>query len=174
MSRVRELLQACGLLGAPLAENRFLAGEEFFRFITFAGCSPYLQLEPPPGGGLDFCHLSLHQDEYPPVLRIAPQRSRPRCPACRQAVAGWTGLLDAWQHDPLVDWHCDHCGNSVPVAELDWRRYGLAARQRVEIHQVHAGEALPGDNLLALLSEETDRSWDYAWAASGGGPGALR
>ncbi|WP_457665314.1 hypothetical protein [Thiolapillus sp.] len=166
VSVIEDLLQACGLAGKALEAHRYLAGSEFFRHITFAGCSPHLQLERPADGGWDFCHVSLITDRQPPQLHIAPGRSRPRCPSCRTGVSDWKENLPAWQKDSSQPWRCEACGQPGAVAMLDWRQYGFGARCAVEIHQIYPGEAMPGDTLMRLLSEGTGREWRHAWAGS--------
>jgi Zn ribbon nucleic-acid-binding protein len=162
---VESALRHCGFLGEPLAPGRYHVGERFFEHVTFAGCSPHLVLDPPSAGDWRFTHLRLHQPE-PPGLRIAPQRSRPRCPQCRAAHPQWKVQLPAWREDATQGVTCPACGHRCAVAELDWRHYGVAARLLVEVCRVWPGEAMPGDRLLSTLAEETEREWDYAWAES--------
>ena len=156
-------LRQAGFLGKCLDEDRYAVGEGFFNYLTFAGCSPHLRLEPVEDGDWQFCHVQLHADESP-RLRMAPQRGRPRCPACRGNLPGWKDHLVEWKQDGGRTVHCPSCGKKMAVAELDWRQYGLASRCSLEIHQVYPGEALPQDSLLGRLAEATGRMWTYAWA----------
>jgi hypothetical protein len=165
MKALVQVLQRNGVAGGLLGPGRYAVGKRFFNYMTFAGCSPHLLLDPPPDGGWQFCHVQLHGDESP-QLRITPQRGRPRCPVCRSSVPGWKEYLHEWKRDGSLVICCSSCDCRIPVAELDWRQYGLAARCRVEIHQVYPGEALPQDSLLLLLQEATGREWAYAWAES--------
>ena len=165
MNGVEALLRRSGLLGEPLGGGRFYAGGDFFRHVTFAGCAPHLKLQPDGKGDLDFTHLRL-LEEARPRLRVAPLRGRPRCGSCRAAVPGWKSLLPRWREDAIVAWRCPGCGREMPVAELDWRQYGVAARLLVEVRQVWPGEAMPGDALLRMLESESGRAWGYAWAES--------
>ncbi|WP_456413182.1 hypothetical protein [Thiolapillus sp.] len=164
VSVITTLLQDCGFMGGKLNARRYLTGPEFFRYITFAGCAPQMQLDMPAEGGWDFCHISLHGDHQPPSLQVAKLRGRPRCPACRSNVSGWKEQLSAWSEDASRPWQCENCEIVLPAAELDWRQYGFAARCSVEIHQVYPGEAVPVDGLMQLLKAGTGRDWRYAWA----------
>lgn len=164
-----QILEALGqieFLGEALGKGRYRTGSGFFQHISFAGCSPQLQLDAPEDGSWEFCHLQIHGDQQPPPLRIAPLRGRPRCAHCRASIPDWKSLLTGWQGDSSQDWHCEQCGHHSRVAELDWRGYGVGARCSVEIHQVYPGEAMPGDGLLRVLAESTGRTWQHAWAAS--------
>ena len=165
LEQVRDILQRCGFLGDELAPGRFQAGADFLAHVTFAGCSPCLELEPPPSGGWNFCHIRLQESERVGLV-TAPQRGRPRCPRCRAAVPAWKEMLPRWARDASLAWRCSECGGEMAAAELDWRQYGVAARQLVEICQVWPGEAVPGDGLLRALAEGTAREWRHAWAAS--------
>ncbi|HID45671.1 MAG TPA: hypothetical protein EYP34_07950 [Chromatiaceae bacterium] len=162
------LLRDCGFLGDGFEASRYLAGPAFFQHITFAGCAPHLQLERPVEGGHEFCHISIVADQQPPPLRVALGRGRPRCPSCRAGVPGWQENLPNWEKDSARRWRCEACGGDFPIAELDWRQYGVGARCVVEIHQVYPGEALPGDGLMQLLSAGTGREWRHAWANGSG------
>ncbi len=163
MEDVTEFLRECGFLGEHFAPGRFFVGEAFFSHVTFAGCSPHLQLEPRGEGDWAFTHLRLHQMRRP-ELRVAANRGRPRCPVCRTPVEGWKTQLSEWRRDAGCEVVCASCGDKVAVAELDWRRYGVAARLLVEVRGVWPGEAVPAETLLATLGEKTGRQWDYAWA----------
>ncbi|WP_456446507.1 hypothetical protein [Thiolapillus sp.] len=164
-STVRAALEAGGFLGTRLDQDRYAVGPRFFNYMTFAGCSPHLQMETSAEGGWRFCHLQIHADESP-RLRMIPRRSRPRCPACRSSLPGWSENLEEWKRDASRMVRCPACDARMPVGDLDWRQYGLASRCSVEIHQVYPGEALPQDGLLQLLGEATGRTWSYAWAES--------
>ena len=166
MEAVIAVLRGCGFLGEPLDPGLFRVGGGFFRHITFAGCSPHLKLEPESETDGDFTCLRLWEERVP-RLRIAPQRGRPRCPACRTAVAGWKERLSDWKQDATGRWVCPACGKESRVAELDWRQYGVAARLLVEVTRVWPGEALPTDGLLAELGAGTGRAWGFAWAEGG-------
>ncbi len=165
LSRVRQVLRETGLLGEELEPGRHRVGEGFFRWITFAGCSPHLRLEPREAGDWRFTHLRFHLQRRP-GLRIALQRGRPRCPRCSAPVPQWQERLPQWRLDATVSHLCEQCGHRGPVAELDWRQYGMAARLSVELCRVWPGEAVPADALLANLEEATARPWAYAWAES--------
>ncbi len=163
LERVKAVLQETGFLGPSLEPDRHLVGESFFNLVTFAGCSPHLQLEPREPGDQAFTHLRLHRTNQP-ELRVAPNRGRPRCPACKAPVAGWKEALPGWRPDATRVVACPECDHRCAVAELDWRRYGVAARLLVEVRRVWPGEAVPAETLLAALEAGTGCGWDYAWA----------
>ena len=165
LEKVIGLLQELDFVGEPLAPQRWQVGSRFFQYLTFAGCSPHLRVTPREAGDWRFTHIRLGLEETPP-LRITPLRGRPRCPNCGQPLAEWRSQLAAWRQAANQPVTCVACGAATPVAELDWRHYGVAARLCLEVTQVWPGEALPGDPLLEALQKGAGRPWGYAWAES--------
>lgn len=166
---LESILDALGqvdFIGERLGDNHYLAGADFFKHITFAGCSPHLQLAMPEEGGWDFCHIRLHADLLPTPLQIAPMRGRPRCASCGANLPHWKQQLSVWTEDSSQQYRCEHCGQLSAVAELNWRGYGVGARCRIEILQVYPGEAMPGDSLMRQLADATGKCWRHAWADS--------
>ena len=157
-------LQQQMFMGEEFAAGRYLVGKNFFDYLSFAGCSPHVPLEPEPTDDLNFAHFSVHWDLPPPPLLVAPQRGRPRCPACRGVIEDWKTLLPGWRRDAAQNHQCARCGDERAVAELDWRRYGVGSSCLIQIHRIYPGEAVPADHLLEALAAAADTSWDYAWA----------
>lgn len=153
-----------GLLGKALGASRFLAGDGFFRHISFAGCSPSMQLEPPGDGSHDFTHISLSGPFTRPRLVTSKHHSRPRCPHCGQRMNDWKARIADWQKNPAAEILCSGCHQSSAAAMLDWRRYAACGRLMIEIHQVFPGEAVPGDNLMTELKKGSGCEWRYGWA----------
>lgn len=160
------LLQKLEFAGSRLDQSSFLVGKAFPAHITFAGCSPHLQLEPPGDGGRNFSHITLHGPFDRVRLFTTENRSRPRCPHCRERMADWKQRLPQWLEDPSLSWRCSGCGRTVAAAELDWRQYAAAGRLLLEIHHVFPGEAVPGDTLMKAIENSSGCNWRYGWASS--------
>ena len=165
-SIVLEVLKRNDLLGKALENHRFLVGGGFFRHVSFAGCSPSMELEQPRDGSADFTHISLSGPFPQPRLATTRHHSRPRCPHCGQRLNDWKSLVAKWQQDPATEYRCQACNQASTAAGLDWRRYAACGRLMIEIHQVFPGEAMPGDGLMAELEKATGCDWRYAWADS--------
>jgi len=164
---VTGLLVGQGLLGAPLPGGGFRAGDRLPRLLTFAGCSPHLELEPPPDGSGDFCHVRLHGPLPLPRLVTGPATGAPRCPGCRSRLGDWRPLVAGFNAGGRpAPWHCPECHGVYPLTALRWRHYAAWGRLLVEVHQVFAGEALPGAPMMRALEEGTGVTWSYGW---GGG-----
>ncbi len=163
--RVLVLLRDHRLLGEPLNledETRHLCGPALLDEITFLGCSPHIELDPPAGESPEaaalagrFCHWRLTPLYPEPCLRRDPQAA-PRCPACGTAspapVPDDSGRLG-----------CPACGRANPPEAWRWKQRGACARFFLELVGVHAGEAVPGEALLAGLAALTGCRWDFAF-----------
>jgi hypothetical protein len=170
-----EHLQSIGLAGDVFRvheEVRYLAGEHFLQLITFLGCSPAIEFEPPARAGErepaasrgEFCHISLSITDTGPVFRGGNRLPPPRCPSCRKAVTEWPLALDAWRQAPERNaWECEKCGYTGRIQDLDFRRHGGFARTFIEIWGIHPSEAVPVDALLVSLGEFSDCDWNYMY-----------
>ena len=164
--RVRACLDALGLLGPAFQvdeETRYHAGPALLEQITFLGCAPDIELEPPAAQTLAeaaragrFCHWRLTPLYPRPRLRRDPLAA-PRCPACRQALASLTAAGEA------ATLRCPACGAEAPPGAWRWKQYGAHARFFLELVGVHAGEAVPGETLLGALEEITGGRWGFAY-----------
>lgn len=87
----------------------------------------------------------------------------PICPACNHRFEEWGDILSTWFDDQASfrGWNCPGCGKDCMPWELDWHRRWGFGRFSIDIRGVHLGEAVPSDELLALLSEATNQSWSY-------------
>jgi hypothetical protein len=163
-------LQAIGLIGAPVAleDNLFYpTGDNFLQLISFLGCSPIIELDPPAdrttllaaSAAGKFCHLFLNCTESL-AFRADSRCPPPRCPDCRQPVADWQTAIEAWQqHTVQTDWICANCGFTGQLTDLAFRKAAGFGRTFIEIRGIYPSEAVPTDTLLALLQRLTDGPW---------------
>lgn len=168
-------LRSLGLLGEPFqcrGETRYLAGERFLQLITFLGCSPNIELEPPASRSeLDtvcesgrLCHILLASSPERLRFRMDPKMTPPRCPQCRQPVSEWQALRQAWEDDPgNLRWQCSACGHPGTLTELNFRRRGGFGRMFIEVWGIYPSEAVPGESLLAALAELGGTPWNYLY-----------
>jgi hypothetical protein len=157
-------LHRTGLLGPPLdagGGQHFLIGQAFLQLITFMGCSPLLELEPPPDGG-PFCHLRIDGPWPAPQLRHGRNTRGPRCAACRTRFADWRELLPRWLERPMeTSVQCPRCGHYQRPLDLTWRREAGFGRWFLVVEDVFPGEAVPVPALLEGLAGVTGGAWHY-------------
>jgi hypothetical protein len=158
-------LQQMGLCGEPLPDRpeHYAAGEDFLRWISFAGCSPFMRFEPESATDQAFCHLHIHRVDGQPLFVSGANSKPPTCPACRKALRDWRTLMRAWQQTSVPP-HCPACDAAIAVDRLNWRRHAGLARTLVEIFNVFPGEAVPVDGLFAELKRLDGHAWHYFFA----------
>lgn len=158
-------LQNIGFIAAsidsPSVGSRYHAGERFLDLITFVGCSPVVMTGDEHVNNSNFYHIHISHTSSTPFLIISKQ-CQPRCPHCRKPVANWNTALSSWQdqqeRELLI---CSHCGGELDVFSMAWRREGGGARLFIEIIGVFPHEAIPSDELLEQLADDTGIAWDY-------------
>ncbi len=154
-----ERLTALQLIGKPFNQV-WLCGEQFPHLITFMGCSPFLQFEPPADGSQNFCHVEIHHFTDIRVF-TGSQTAPPRCPHCRHRFADWKASLPV----AGVAFDCPKCEHSLSQESLDWRQSGGAGCFFIEIHHIFPGEAVPADKLMHELQKLSGESWKYFYIA---------
>lgn len=157
-----QALQALGLIGSRFTldgQTHFHTGPNFLDGISFLGCAPAIQLDPPAASAdreADaragrFCHIQLHAATDRPRLRHTLGQ-RPRCRQCRSEIPPAA-------IQPQVT--CPACGHSAPPAGLNWRQAGGHARLFLDIWGIHAAEAVPSDRLLDRLAQASGGPWQF-------------
>jgi len=168
--RLARDLQAIGLIGdrTPLGKTVFYpVGEQFLQLVTFLGCSPAIELDPPDdplelenaSAAGRFCHVFISSGEQ---LRFRGdgQTRTPRCPRCRSPEPDWKARLQSWQagqHGP--DWTCQDCGFRGRLSDLVFRKTAGFGRTFLEIRGIYPSEAVPGPTLLETLASLTGNPW---------------
>jgi len=167
-------LQAIGFIGEP---NRcshgifYPTGADFLQLVSFLGCSPMIELEPPTDAALldaacadaSFCHIRLvHSDIL--QFRADAQTRPPRCPQCSQPQPDWRDPIDHWNNDPRqIAWSCASCDFCGELTALKFRRTAGFGKLFVEIRGIYPSEAVPVDTLLAALASLTRDAWQYIY-----------
>ncbi|MCU7959762.1 MAG: hypothetical protein KZQ58_07125 [gamma proteobacterium symbiont of Bathyaustriella thionipta] len=164
IERLIAALQEAGFIGEPLAAADEAAawriGERFLQLLAFMGCSPHIEVSPPADGSFDFCYVQLSGPHADIQLRTARNTAPPRCPACRYRIADWKALLHG-QQSVNSAYVCAQCATRSQWYDLDWRQSAGSGRLFLEVTQIFPSEAIPGDELLALLRSVTKIPWRY-------------
>lgn len=163
-------LTELGLIGAPIrhpTETLYSVGERLLELVTFLGCSPHIELQPPDSrdeleamiASGRLCHVRLSETKWL-QFRTDCNPPEPRCPSCRKPVRNWQQLLEDWQSDPdQLQWQCRVCRHSGQLTELNFRKSAVFARTFLEIWGIYPSEAIPGEELLASLRTLTGCEW---------------
>lgn len=157
-------LRQVGLLGPPLeglGNNAFQIGEAFLQLVTFMGCSPHIEVAPPPQGG-PFCYLRIDGPWPKPLLRHGHNTQAPRCVHCRARIIDWQRMLPEWlaepEHSSII---CPRCSNRQSPLDLGWRRQAGFGWLFIVIEDIFPGEAIPVPALLSGLAQVTNNPWQY-------------
>lgn len=150
---VLQRLEELGIIGPAFeldGQIHYRTGTTFLDHLTFLGCAPAIELDPPASGMAEaaragrFCHIHLHPLAAKPQVRHRTGQP-PRCRACRcEFTEGTLG----WTPNSFV---CPSCGRHTPADQLNWRQAGGCARLFLDIWGIHTGEAVPGEQLLGRL-----------------------
>jgi Zn ribbon nucleic-acid-binding protein len=168
-------LQDIGLLAAPVCHHPssgYRAGVHFLQLVSFLGCSPAIELEPPLDP--EECERACASGKLVHVrFPAAGQNIRfrgdgrlpaPRCPQCRKSEEHWPELLARWRTNPRKSgWECRACGHHGRLFDLNFRQRGAFGRCFVDIWGVHPAEAVPDDALLSSLRELSGGDWKYLY-----------
>lgn len=152
-----------GLIGASYGKipASYLAGPRFLQLITFLGCSPNLQLDPPADGSDNFCHVRFRGPFQAPRLLAAGNTRPPRCPACGKGLGHWRQLEVYWARgESNREIVCLICNHSTSPAELNWRRKAGFGHYFIEIVGVFQEEAVPLPALMECLQGD-GAAWRY-------------
>jgi len=163
-------LQTIGLIGEPVAleDNVFFpTGDNFLQLISFLGCSPMIELDPPADRATllaasaagKFCHLFLNCTASL-AFRADSQCPPPRCPNCRQPAPDWQTAIETWQRNTAQsDWICNNCGFTGQLTDLSFRKTAGFGRTFIEIRGIYPSEAVPAAALLGTLQHLTNEPW---------------
>ncbi len=168
-------LDSIGLIGAAFqcqGRTHHLTGERFLQLVTFLGCSPLIELEPPADAGAResacaegrFCHVRLATTRNVIRFRTSAQAPPPRCPHCRQVETRWPDLLQRWEaHTGHTQWTCAECGHQGRLYDLNFRRRGAFARALIEVWGIYPSEAVPAEALLSVLRQFGGCAWSHMY-----------
>ncbi len=175
---LREALRDIGLLGVAFSHGghtHYLPGDGFLDLITFLGCSPQVNLEPPgglpvsgaPGALEDFCHLRLWHAGSAPRFLATRNAAAPRCPRCREREPAWRNMIAAWEREPVFfRWRCPGCGGEFRPMDLSWRQAAGFGRYFLEVWGIYPAEAVPGERLLDTLHQSGTGPWHFFYVQS--------
>jgi len=169
-NRLAQEMQAIGLIGRPVSLEKstfYPVGENFLQLVTFLGCSPAIELDPPgdpqeleqASAAGRFCHVFISSGEAL-QFRGDKQTHPPRCPGCRNSEPHWNARLQSWQDgNNGLDWSCRACGFSGRLSDLVFRKTAGFGRTFLEIRGIYPSEAVAGATLLDTLASLTGTPW---------------
>lgn len=152
---ITRCLADAGFIGASLEENIYEAGNNLINLINYLGCSPTLR-----SGTLD-CQLTIHHHPHTTGMGGNSIESL-RYPRCGHRISE-PGMLVAG-FEPTTEWNCEECENSGQLKDINWRRAAGFSSLFIEITPIFPKEALPGKELLTILSRCSKQQWSWFYS----------
>lgn len=153
------ILDATGLLGDAETDTRFLPGDAFLDLIYFLGCSPNVNLSPNQDNH-PYCTIEVAASPDQIRCQFGNNTKVPKCPVCRIELSH---LMDDKISKPCYLRQCPECHAELDLTTLNWRKSAVFSRTWIEIHNIFEAEAVPHDNLMQYLENETGRAWKVAY-----------
>lgn len=154
--------------------HEYCVGDSFLSSITFMGCSPYIEFEPPTelqaNDVAEFCFIRLstiqssisyHAEQFERLKTV------PRCKHCRKVIADWhlkSQLLNEKSSKCIIT--CPNCEVELTQDDLDWRKASGIGNVFLEILNVYLQEAVPTDSFMQQLENITSSTWQYFYTDS--------
>ena len=168
---VELVLRSVGLIAAQadvLQAGRFYIGERFLQHVNFMGCAPAVEFTPSEVNDLNdarywrqftFVHIPDVLEE--PAWYADLTMAKPQCPVCHKRTALAQDQAKAYFNESENQFCCPHCLQQSSPCDLGWREFGGCARTLISIVNVYPKEAIPTENLLLQLEEQTQIAWRY-------------
>ena len=153
----------------------FCVGDAFLSSVTFMGCSPYIELEPPktlkPNEKADFCFIRGSKSKNENIVYHAEQLSElntvPRCKQCRKVISNWSEQIQFIKSESKsMKLTCLNCDAVLTFRDLDWRKASGVGNTFVEVLNVYLQEGVPTDPFLQQLKEISSSEWQYFYTSS--------
>lgn len=153
----------------------FCVGDAFLSSVTFMGCSPYIELEPPktlkPNEKADFCFIRVSKSKNENIIYHAEQLSElktvPRCNQCRKVISNWNEQIQSIESaSNSMKLTCPNCAVVLTSKDLDWRKVSGVGNIFVEVLNVYLQEGVPTDPFLQQLKEISSSEWQYFYTSS--------
>lgn len=139
------LLHKLEFTGSKLSSIRYSTGNNFVSLLTFLGCSPNIELE--SQDDKPYCYIEIETSQK--TQFVSGENTKfPSCPHCKK---------------PLKNTLCSRCDKKIDPTKLNWRKSAFVASSWITIGNIYELEAVPNDQLLSALKNETGVCWKPAY-----------
>jgi len=129
------------------------------QLVSFMGCSPFIQLDPPEDGSSRFCQVHFNGPFDQPRIIQGGNRRPPRCPRCRRPLPDWQAQITSGSGPAHP---CPYCNTPLTLADLSWGTRAGIGRFFIEVWEIYQGDAVPVEALMAGLRGD-GAAWHYFW-----------
>ncbi len=147
----------------------FFAGDAYLQFISFLGCSPFLNFNPTKTLTLTDLKQTIADLNYIQIISDSGKYNFQRteygvkaiCPACKKKIAEWQSLITQWQSDLKLNTSCHQCQKNISLLDINWKKTAGFFKTAIIFHGIQAELALPSDSFLMQLEDITNVQWRY-------------
>lgn len=158
-----------------LTSNEYCVGDAFLSSITFMGCSPYIEFEPPENlqanDTASFCFVRNSVINGSPIAyhsgELENLKTTPRCVHCRKLISNWKVAVEKCSNQASsFNINCPSCETLLSINDLDWRKASGVGNVFIEVLNVYLQEGVPTDSFLQQLETITSSQWQYFYTDS--------
>jgi len=147
----------------------YLSGKNYLNYISFIGCSPYLNFEPRNTitasdlkqtiADLNYIQFNFNTDKF--SFNKTDFGVKAICPKCKSKIPEWNNLIINWEKKSTLNVSCSQCTQEISLLDIDWKKTAGFYKSAILFHGIQAELALPVDNFLMLLEKVTNAKWQY-------------
>ena len=146
LEQMESILKKEEFTGIHIEKNRFSTGKNFLSHLTFMGCSPDIELDPQQDK--PYCYIEVESHEKP-LFISGSNLKKARCHHCKKNI-----------ENPFL---CPHCQQQFSPTKLNWRKTAFLAACWIAIGNIYELEAIPNDQFLDTLKQQTGVEWKAAY-----------
>ena len=148
--QLTSLLEKLEFIDYEISDKRYAIGENFLSLLTFMGCSPNIELE--PQNDKPYCYIEISTAKEASFI-AGKNTKNALCENCKEPLS-----------DPVKSkMICPNCNQSIDTTKLNWRKSAFIASCWICVGNIYELEAIPNDQLLLALENETGVKWKPAY-----------
>lgn len=132
--------------GDIIERRRFSTGTRFLSHLTFMGCSPNIELDPQEDK--PYCYIEIESHTKASFV-FGSNQKKSRCHYCKNEI-----------QKPFF---CPHCQKTLSPNRINWRKTAFVATCWILVGNIYEREAIPNDQFLDTLAQETGVKWKIAY-----------
>ncbi|MFV1985142.1 MAG: hypothetical protein ACC657_16455, partial [Thiohalomonadales bacterium] len=146
-----------------------LSGKNYLHYISFLGCSPYLNFKPQKIisasdlnqtiADLNYIQLDFINKHY--YFKKTEFGVKAICPSCKSRISEWNNLILNWEKTSEMNAPCPACQQQISLLDIHWKKTAGFYKSAILFHGIQAELALPTDTFLKQLEKITNVEWKY-------------
>ncbi len=150
-------LEAINFIGQPVAQETYLSGKDFFKYLSFLGCAPNLALNPDESE--QYLRIVTPQLAQPKLF-FSPRAKPPLCLPCKAPIEDWKTSIDQTNKGSI---QCQHCSEKSNIDALNLRKRACYTQHLIQIMPVFESEAVPTESLFSAFEKQLHYAFKLAY-----------